>query len=79
MGLTVGRGKRGYRYVIDTACSRKHGSRRVIAEEARVGARTSEMSTKMEIGKVTLGVVGGGQLGRMMAWPCHRMGKYSLC
>eukprot|EP00961_Rhodomonas_salina_P078097 1048886-Rhodomonas_salina.1 len=28
----------------------------------------------MDLGKATLGVVGGGQLGRMMAWPAHRMG-----
>ena len=28
----------------------------------------------MDIGKATLGVVGGGQLGRMMAWPAHRLG-----
>jgi phosphoribosylaminoimidazole carboxylase len=28
----------------------------------------------MDLGKATLGVVGGGQLGRMMAWPAHRLG-----
>ena len=33
------------------------------------------MTTKLELGRATLGVVGGGQLGRMMSWPCHRMGK----
>ena len=32
------------------------------------------MQASMDIGKATLGVVGGGQLGRMMAWPAHRLG-----
>lgn len=38
---------------------------------------TAEAS--MDIGKKTLGVVGGGQLGRMMAWPAHRMGVKLVC
>jgi hypothetical protein len=34
---------------------------------------------KMDIGKVALGVVGGGQLGRMMAWPAHRLSVKLVC
>ena len=42
-----------------------------------VDIASQKMTTKLELGRATLGVVGGGQLGRMMSWPCHRMGK--LC
>mmetsp|Transcript_18830 Transcript_18830/g.51865 ORF Transcript_18830/g.51865 Transcript_18830/m.51865 type:complete len:563 (-) Transcript_18830:45-1733(-) len=28
----------------------------------------------IDVGKISVGVVGGGQLGRMMAWPAHRLG-----
>ena len=33
----------------------------------------------MDIGKKTVGVVGGGQLGRMMAYPAHRLGVKLIC
>ena len=36
-------------------------------------------SIAMDIGKLALGVVGGGQLGRMMAWPAHRLSVKLVC
>jgi len=33
----------------------------------------------MDIGNKTVGVVGGGQLGRMMAYPAHRLGFRLVC
>ncbi|KAJ1467843.1 hypothetical protein T484DRAFT_1645047 [Baffinella frigidus] len=33
----------------------------------------------MDLNKATLGVVGGGQLGRMMAYPAHRLGVKLVC
>ena len=33
----------------------------------------------MDIGNKTVGVVGGGQLGRMMAYPAHRLGVKLIC
>jgi phosphoribosylaminoimidazole carboxylase (NCAIR synthetase) len=42
-------------------------------------SRISGADRQMDLNKATLGVVGGGQLGRMMAYPAHRLGVKLVC